>query len=126
MQLRHFFDPPVPTDAEIIARARRDLDTYARWHRAGSIASVVLGLGIILVLFYMVWGFQKIIQLAPAQGPVMQGLVLGVIFGLMAIQFAHKGASLIAIRLNPTWHEKRLLIKYHDALQQLARSDSAE
>jgi len=104
------------SDAEHIARIRRDVATYERWRRPLIALYITLSLalvGLAVALVKVLNGLQQLGAQGGWAGFVV-GAVFGISFGGLIVKCAH-GLEM-AFFYGRT---ERLLIQYHDALAEL-------
>lgn len=112
------------SDADVIARARKNLeqfDRWGRWLRAWHIAlTVAMGLALGWIAQRL---FDSVIAAVQNRGELVFGLIVGVVFGFAVHYFVQ---MLVTVRLaNVPDQRDRLLVQYHDALSACVRERSA-
>jgi hypothetical protein len=110
-------------DAEYVERVRRGIAQYDRWRGAlvvfhASLAVVFVALLVAATEFVRQW-----VNNIPGLGPgFMVGLAMGAALGLLAVKIAH---GLVGA-LSSAGRYDRLLVRYHDILQELRREPTMD
>jgi hypothetical protein len=104
-----------PSDAEFVERVRRSIAWYERFRWPAvifylALTAGLIGLGVALFNF---------IQAAPMPG-VWPGFFIGVILGALFGKLAYKIGHGLAIALTGSHRSEELLVRYHDALHEVA------
>jgi hypothetical protein len=112
------------TDAEYVERIRKNVDLS---RRAGKWFALFGGIVAVVWVGLVIWFTQAMIAgfLGIPPVPLLQGLAIGGLFGLMFAFFAFKIAHFIvqAINMRKADRTETLLLKYYDAIVELARSE---
>jgi len=110
------------TDEEHVRRVRRTVAVYDRWRRPLLVfyAGMALALGGLLVATaWLLPGLMQLGMQAVPQG-FFVGLYLGGMLGLLALKAVH---GIVAYSATP--RTERLLLRYYDALTELAQGSAA-